>query len=603
MPIIKRECIEHIREVADLYDIVSGYVQLRRSGGNWKGLSPFTVEKTPSFFVLPEKKFFKCFSTGYAGDIFRFLELKENLSFIEAVEWLAKHYGISLEYGENRYAKSYSKNELLEIHEDAAAYYRRNFRESPDVQRYWTETRRFSPEAAERYGIGWAPKFDRGLLALLRRKTYTLEALQQCGLLLWNENDPQNFRLRFTGRLMIPIYDVQNRVVAFAGRIIESSGDFSKYINSPETPIFSKGSMLYGLHRARKFVTDHFTIVEGPLDAIRCWENGIQEAIAPQGTGITEVQMHLLRRYASKLLCLTDGDGAGQKCALRVVELSFRAGLESRIIALGEGDDPDSLLLRDGRAGFDRLREEAMIPFMARVLLPRGEASTAVEREHFLKKIYEMIRTADSEVTQNAYLDELALHLNLDRRAIGNDFRNFCGDTKFAIPGGVRQGASQGEGKIKGKLHTAEYDLLSLVLHYGHFGQKIAYIIDDGWLSGEHGNLLQKVLNEVREDLWEGPRENSPVFSESELNELFSILAEDSDVEDPLEAVNACIRSLYTAFVKQKLASIDQKISQQRKFTKDKNLLDDVNFFENLQAEKLHLRQLLISCPKIEGVK
>jgi DNA primase len=202
---IKRECIERIKATADLYDIVSGYVQLKRSGSSWKGLSPFTVEKTPSFFVHPEKSFFKCFSTGYAGDIFRFLELKENFSFLEAVEWLAKRYGIPIEYENDRSPKGYSKNELLDIHEEAAAYYQKKFQEDGEVQRYWMEVRHFSLDAAKRYGIGWAPNFDQGLLTLLMRKKYTTEALQQCGLLRWNEKDKKRFSLRFTGRLMIPI--------------------------------------------------------------------------------------------------------------------------------------------------------------------------------------------------------------------------------------------------------------------------------------------------------------------------------------------------------------------------------------------------------------
>jgi DNA primase len=335
---------------------------------------------------------------------------------------------------------------------------------------------------------------------------------------------------------------------------------------------------------------------------MRCWENGIHEAVAPQGTGITEMQMNLLRRYVSKLLCLMDGDGAGQKCALRIVELSFKVGLTSQIVALKDGDDPDSLLLRDGRIGFDRLEKETMIQFVSRVLLPQGAEATAVERESFLKKFYEMIHSVDSEVTRNAYLDELALHLNLDRHAMGNDFRNFCGDAKFTAPGGVRPVVASGGEKAREKLRTAEYDLLSLVLHHGHWGQKIAYIVDDEWLGdSEHGHLLRQVLNEIRENMWEGPQGNSLVFSEWELNELFSILATDGDVEDPLGSINACIRSLYTTFIRRELGRIDQKLSQKIKFTKDKNLLDDASFFKNLQSEKLRLRQLLISCPRIDG--
>ncbi|MDR1435083.1 MAG: DNA primase [Puniceicoccales bacterium] len=601
MPTIKRECIEHIRAAADLYDIVSSYVQLKRSGGNWKGLSPFTVEKTPSFFVLPEKKFFKCFSTGYAGDVFRFLELKENFAFLESVEWLAKRYGISIEYEEDRSPKSYSKNELFDLHEEAIAYYRKKFFENTQIQGYWKNIRQFSLEVAERYEIGWAPAFDRELLFLLRKKKYSEEALQRCGLFMESENNRDHLKPRFSGRLMIPIRDVQDRAIGFSGRIVEKKESVSKYINSPESPIFHKGSVFYGLNRARKFIADRFVIVEGQLDAIRCWESGIPEAIAPQGTGITEMQMNLLRRYGSKLLCFMDGDSAGQKCALRIVELSFKVALESQIATLSEGDDPDSLLLREGKIGFDRLKRESMIQFASRVLLAQGREATALEKEAFLKKMYEMIHLSESEVTKGIYLDELASHLNLDRNAIGSDFCNFCGDGKFVAESPMAQPQREKK-KETTKLQTAEYDLLSLILRYENLGKKVAYLIDDAWISPhEHGQLLLKVLNEIRENMWEGLQNDSLVFSEPEINELFSILAEDNAVEDYFNAANTCMRSLCMNFAKNKLEDINKKASQQRKFTRDKNSLDNFDFFKNLQDEKIRLRQLLASCPKVEA--
>jgi DNA primase len=299
------------------------------------------------------------------------------------------------------------------------------------------------------------------------------------------------------------------------------------------------------------------------------------------------------------LVCLTDGDAAGRKCALRLVELSFKVAMESQIITLPEKEDPDSLLLRGGKVELERLERESMIPFLCRTLLPRGQETTAVEKATFLKKVYEMIHGSDSEVTRGIYLDELAHNLNLNRDAIGNDFRNFCGDTKFATPP-IGASVVGGRETAEEKLRTAEYDLLSLVLHHEDLGIRIAYLIDDAWLEDtEHGHLLLKVLNEIQEHTWEGPRSNSSIFTPSELNELFSILATDDDVEDPVGMANACMRSICTSFAKKQLEKINQKASQQRKFTKSKNLLDDPNFFENLQAEKLRLRQLLISCPRI----
>ncbi|MDR2200852.1 MAG: DNA primase [Puniceicoccales bacterium] len=601
---IKRECIERVKAVADLYDIVSGYVQLKRSGSNWKGLSPFTTEKTPSFFVLPEKRFFKCFSTGYAGDVFRFLELKENFSFLESVEWLAKRYGIALEYEGDGSTKTHtkSKNELFDLHGEAMAYFRKKFLENPRIQDYWQRVRHFSLEAAERYGIGWAPPGDRDLLSLLKKKGYGEEALEQCGLFLWNTKDKKNWNFRFAGRLIIPIQDVQDRVIGFSGRITEAKDDgFAKYINSPESPIFHKGGVLYGLNHARRSTGGPLVIVEGQLDAIRCWESGIHGAVAPQGTGLTETQMHLLRRYTSQLICLMDGDGAGQKCALRLVELSFKAAMESQIVTLPEADDPDSFLLRMGKTGFEDLKRESMIAFLCRTCLPQGVEATAIEKANFLEKVYGMIHGSDSEVTREIYLDELAQQLQLNRHAIGNDFRNFCGDRKFTLAQPVVSPSPEKKTR-EGKLRTAEYDLLSLVLHHEDLGLSVAYLLEDAWLEdGEQGRLLLKVLNEMQAHTWEGPRSDNPIFSPDEVNELFSILATEEDGEDPVAMANACIRSICATFARKQLEKINQKASEQRKFTKNKNLLDDPTFFEKLQAEKLRLRQLLISCPRIGG--
>jgi hypothetical protein len=198
-------------------------------------------------------------------------------------------------------------------------------------------------------------------------------------------------------------------------------------------------------------------------------------------------------------------------------------------------------------------------------------------------------------------LEELTHHLSLDRNAILKDFHNFCGDMKFTLPPKTESGHKNFSPKTK-KLRTAEYDLLSLILHSGALGPKIAVVIDDLWIRNhEYGRLLLKVLGEIRENIWEGPRSDSPAFTPEELNELFSILASDEEVEDPIEAANACLRSICATFAKDRLVEVNQKELEQRKFTKSENPLDSVNFFQNLQNERVRLRRLLSACPRIEA--
>lgn len=601
MPIIKRESIERIKEVADLYDIVSKYVQLKKSGANWKGLSPFTTEKTPSFYVVPDKKFFKCFSTGYAGDVFRFLELKENFTFVEAVEWLARLYNISLEYensGSNE--KSFSKNELLDIHETALLYFKEQFWSNYSVQSYWQTERSFDLNLAKNYDIGYAPERDTGLLKAL--KNYSQEGIRESGLFLFNQNDSTRLRARFEGRLMIPIRDVQDKVIGFSGRIVKKNDSSAKYINSPETPIFHKGNVLFGLNHARKFVKDAFYLVEGPLDVMRCWNCGLEAAVAPQGTGITETQMHLLRRYASKLFCLTDGDSAGQKCALRVIELSFKAGIETEIVIFPSRDDPDSFFLREGISGFDHLKRFSMVAFLREYLLPQGVKSSPVEKESFLKKFYEMLKNCDSRVTQEMYLEQMSELLTLDWYAIKNDFRKFCGELELVRPGKSEKNVSTNVlNAVPSKLRTAERDLLSLVLFHESIGEKINAIWDDNWeLSDDfYGPLLMKVLAEIKEGLWIGVQADNDAFSEQEINEMFSILAMDEDPEDPVSAANFCLKKIVQNFAKKRLSEISAEELDRINLKNKSNLIDTDKFFITSQREKLYLRKLLVDGPKI----
>jgi DNA primase len=265
-------------------------------------------------------------------------------------------------------------------------------------------------------------------------------------------------------------------------------------------------------------------------------------------------------------------------------------------------DDPDSLLLREGKNGLERLQKESMIQFLSRTLLPNGTEATAIEKEAFLKKIYGMIHGCDSEVTRRGYLEELTHHLNLDRNAILKDFHNFCGDMKFTLPLSKVQNVHGNAPSKTEKLRTAEYDLLSLILHHEALGSKVVETIDDRWIrDNDHGHLLLKVLGEIRENMWEGLQSNSMAFTPEELNELFSILALDDKVEDPIEGANACLRSICAAFAKDQLTAINQKELMQRKFAKNGNSLDEVDFFQNLQDERTRLRRLLFVCPRIEA--
>lgn len=602
MPIIKRECIEKIKNIVDIYDIISKYVQLKRSGANWKGLSPFTSEKTPSFYVVPEKKFFKCFSTGFAGDIFRFLELKENFSFTESVEWLAKYYNITIEYENNTQTQcSYSKTELLAIHDAATAYFQQHFWNSTDIQNYWTKKRQFSLESAKKYQIGYAPDRDSCLLTFLRQKNFSLEGLRQSGLFVFNQNESSHFKSRFEGRLIIPIKDVQGNTIGFSGRQLVKNEKSAKYINSPDSPIFHKGNVLFGLNYIRKDLTDNIVIVEGPLDAIRCWENNLSTAVAPQGTGITETQLHLIRRYVSKITALTDGDDAGIKCTLRIIELAFKAGLDVEILQLPPSEDPDSFLLQFGQCGICDLKKFPMVEFLLQYMLPNYNSSSPVEKSEFLKKYYDMIKEIDSQVTQEMYLEYISQLLNLDSRAICNDFYKYSKQFNLINkqPEQIKQSCTSTITVNDEKIRTVEHDLLSLILHNAQIGPKISSIWNDEWYVSQslYGKLLLKVLGEIAENMWDGIDTESEIFSEKEINEMFSILAVDDEIEDPIMAANFCIKKLVNNHVKLSLEAITKEEIYYLNLPQSEQTSETLKSYQN---EKISLRNMLNNIPTIE---
>src|SRR5271154_1562773 len=348
MPVIKKSCVRELKLRVNLADVISRVVSLKKAGGSrLKGLCPFHNEKTPSFNVDADKGFYKCFGCGKAGDAITFVRETEQLSFTEAIEALGQRYGVAIEYeegsGPTREERSL-RQELFDLHDTAAGHFHDSFRAAGvpgDFMRdYWTRERRFEASLAEEFKIGAAAPDGGGLGAAVLKKKYSEDAIRQCGLFYIRDDAMITvgaLRPRFRGRLMIPIRDHQGRVVAFTARQTAQTPEDdpsreAKYVNSPETPIFTKGHLLFNLDRARTAVGEGkpFVMVEGQLDALRCWSVGLKTAVAPQGTSITEGQLALLRRYHAEVECFFDSDGAGQKAGLRLLPLALKAGIEVR---------------------------------------------------------------------------------------------------------------------------------------------------------------------------------------------------------------------------------------------------------------------------------
>jgi len=578
MPVIKPTCVRELKLRVNLADVVSRVVALRKAGGSrLKGLCPFHNEKTPSFNVDADKGFYKCFGCGKAGDAITFVRETEQLSFTEAVEALGQRYGVAIEYeegsGPSREERSL-RQELFDLHEQAAAHYHGAFTAAGPagdfMRSYWTNERRFSPEVAEEFKIGAAAADGGDLGAAILRKKYSEDALRQCGLFFIREGSMITtgaLRPRFRGRLMVPIRDHQGRVVAFTARqtALTPEDDPSreaKYVNSPETPIFTKSHLLFNLDRARTAVGEGrpFVMVEGQLDAIRCWSVGLKTAVAPQGTALTEGQLALMKRYHVGVECFFDGDSAGQKAALRMLPMALKAGIEVRFLSLA-GDakiDPDLLFMERGIAAYDELRRGSLssMAFACRAALPSPAGASSEQRSRAAQAVLGIIAAAESEVSRAAFISEAATLLQLPAAALQSDLRRIVGRSEFAPR---RQEAPPAPPPKSGAV-APEHDLLRLCLHFERLGRPMSSAIPHGWIDQRRpeGALLSRFLGELENGSWPGRDHLEGLMeSDDEKSLVASLLFDVPDIDDPFKVAREGIRRLRDRAIEPRIRQIE----------------------------------------------
>ena len=588
MPVIKANSLRDLKNRVNIHDVVVRVVALKKAGGGrFKGLCPFHSEKTPSFNVSADKGFYKCFGCGKAGDVINFVMETEGLQFTEAVEAIAQRSGITLEYEEGSGGPSKEtrslRQEIFDIHDLAADYYRQAFLATTPhgefIRDYWVQNRKFTPELAEEFKIGYAPPEDSGLAAALLKRKFSEDALRQCGLFFIREGATITLgalRPRFRGRLMIPIRDHQGRVVAFTARQLELTpaddpAREAKYVNSPETPIFTKSNLLFNLDRARSHAGEGhpFVLVEGQLDALRCWSVGLQTAIAPQGTSITDGQLALLRRYHPQVECFFDSDSAGQKAALRFLPMALKAGLEVRFLMLAGAEklDPDLLFLEKGLAAYDEVKRGSLsaMDFACRSLLPNPATASAEQKSRAATALFEIIVQADSDVTRTSVLSESAGFLRVAPGALERDLRAYQArqsGSRFANPNSAPAPAAQPVADARGK--ATEAHLLFLCLHHESLLHALAHQLPHEWIDTSHtaGRLLDRILAEAAHNGWAG-RENLDQLLETEEEKTLvaSLLFEAAADDDLTKVANEGLRSLQRRFLEPRQRQIELEIA------------------------------------------
>ena len=422
--------IEKILDAANIVDVVSEFVTLRRRGVNFVGLCPFHNEKTPSFYVSPSKGICKCFSCGKGGNVIHFLMEHEQMSYWDAAKWLARKYGIPYSEREltdsekalqneresmfitNQFALDFFKDTLLNTEKGRAiglAYFRK---------------RGFRDDILEKFHLGYCPDEPDALARAALAKGFTRENLIKTGLCYERENDGQ-LRDRFHGRVIFPVHSISGKVVAFGGRIMSADAKVAKYVNSPESIIYSKSRELYGLWQAKQAIVrkDRCFLVEGYADVISMFQSGVENVVASSGTSLTPGQIRLIHRFTNNITVLYDGDRAGIKASLRGIDMLLAEGMNVKVLLLPDGEDPDSFAQGRGATAFQEYIDTHQVDFIKfKVnLLMEDAQDDPYSRSELIKSITQSISVIQDPIVRSVYITECSQIMKIDERLLIND--------------------------------------------------------------------------------------------------------------------------------------------------------------------------------------
>jgi DNA primase len=465
---IPDDVIARVRESTDLAELVREHVPaLKKAGRNFQARCPFHQERTPSFSVNPEMGVFKCFGCGVGGDAFKFLMLTEGLTYPEAIRKLAARVGITIEEDRKEVvtAESRERQALYQLMEEAARFYHRQLMESAEAKPVieYLKGRGVSDATLVQFQIGFAPASGHALRDAAQKKGWSLDLLEKAGLLRRKESSASTFD-HFWNRIIFPIWDAQGRVIAFGGR---ARGDaMPKYINSPETPIYSKSRHLYGLFQAIPTLRKnrHAVILEGYMDVAVCHQFGFLHTVATLGTALTADHVRVLRRYADTISLLFDPDAAGLQAALRGGELLVAEGFNVRVVTLPDGLDPDEILVRDGSAKLEACiaGSVSFLEYSLSMAMKKHPSASPEGKLAVAKEMLPLIQKVRDPLLQDEYLARLSDALSVDRTALGKQLKMM----KTRPEREVAPAAQAPVLEKSSSLYTIEEDILLLAIWY-----------------------------------------------------------------------------------------------------------------------------------------
>ena len=469
--------LEEIKSKIDIVDFISDYVQLKKSGQNYKALCPFHAEKTPSFMVSQSKQIFHCFGCGIGGDVVSFFMKHENLSFNEAVQYISKKAGIKIKEFTFDKDLSEKREKLLNINKEAEKFFIKNLNGS-GVAKTYLKNRGVEESSLHSFSTGYAPNERDGLIKYLKKIGYSDSLIKDAGLAV---SDERGLRDVFRGRIIFPIYNYQNDVIAFGGRVLDDS--LPKYLNSPETGIFKKGETLFALNLAKEEIRKkgYAIIVEGYLDTIVCHQYGFKNTVAPLGTALTSRQLQRLKPLTGKVVLVFDNDEAGVAAAKRSLEILSECNFRAKVLLLPEGEDPDSFLRKKGSQPFKKMLSEALS--MTEFLLNTSKKDVI----DTAKDVLGMISGIRDMIVADELLRELADSTRIDESVLRSELKQ--------IKKKQRSHSLEGLGLMKAVRHREEYLLLSAIIA---FPEKAEYVLSKLNIEDMRDETIRSLFKKIK---------------------------------------------------------------------------------------------------------
>ena len=513
---IPAHIVDEIMQTALVEEVIGDFVQLKRAGSNLKGLSPFTDEKTPSFVVSPAKQIFKCFSTGTGGTVVTFLMEKEHFTYPEALRWLADKYGINIpaprEQTKEELEQISEKESLYVINDFANEYFQSNLKidkEGKAIGLSYFLERGFTQETINKFQLGYCLDRSDAFTKAAIDKGYKIQYLTKVGLTKQKEDYTFDF---YRGRVLFPIHSISGRVLGFGGRTLKSDKKVAKYYNSPESPIYNKSEILYGLYFSKGAIikNDECFLCEGYTDVISMFQSGVENVVSSSGTSLTKEQVRLVKRYTKNLTILYDGDAAGIKASFRGIDLILEEGLNVQVVLFPDGEDPDSFAKSHSLSELKQMisdNKQDFISFKSSVLMD-GVGDDPIQRSKLIREVVQSVALIPDQITRSVYVQEIAKKFEINEKTISNELLKLLRSKLTKDQQGGRSLQQQGytESQLppvqapvsesKKEPFAYELDLIRLMLLFGT--REISILDENG--SSQNTNVIELVYEELTHD-------------------------------------------------------------------------------------------------------